>query len=234
MDDTILLVDDVRLFLEMQKEFLEHSAVQVVTAGNGREALDAVEAKRPDLVFMDAEMPGMDGIECCRAIKSDPRWSRIPVIMITAKGDVVSQQRCRTARCDALLTKPLNRALFLATAGRFVTDLDRRARRAAVALPATLRSRNCQATGTLRNLSSGGAFVAAECDADIGRIVELSFALPDGDTQECRAKIVWAQQDGPMLVGGFGISFVLLPEATRSALNRYLKNGTFPTRPAYS
>jgi len=223
MTSTILLVDDVRLFLEMQKEFLEYASVQVLTARNGHEALQAIGQKRPDLVFMDLEMPEMDGVECCRTIKTDTRLSGIPVVMITAKGDSASQQLCRAAGCDGFLTKPLSRALFLETAGHFVPNLDRRAKRSPVALPAVLKSRNCTANGTLQDLSAGGAFIVAQFDAEVGRSVEISFTLPNGTTQDCRAKVVWTRQAGPSRPAGFGISFVLLPATTRSDLERFLK-----------
>lgn len=229
MESTILLVDDVRLFLEMQKEFLQYADVNVITAQNGLEALTVIRNQRPDLVFMDLEMPEMDGAACCRAIKSNPALAAIPVVMITAKGDETSQQVCRLAGCDEFLTKPLNRSIFLEAAGRFVVDLDRREKRKPVILSATIRSRGTSIASTLHNLSAGGAFVAAECDAEVGRIIEVSFALPDGSSQECRAKVVWSQQAGRKTPRGFGIAFVLLPEEARKALERYLKTTTPPT-----
>lgn len=227
MEPTILLVDDVRLFLEMQKEFLESAAVRVVTARNGREALECIGKRRPDLVFMDIEMPEMDGIECCRTIKATPQLADLPVVMITAKGDEVSQRRCHDAGCDDFLTKPLNRTRFLEAAGRFLRGLDRRARRSAVSLPVTVRCRGSEVAGRVLNLSAGGAFVAAPCLAEVGRSVELAFQLPGGMLQEFRAKVVWTEAaEGSK--AGFGVSFVLLSDQIRRVLEGYLKTGAPP------
>ena len=71
MKKTILLVDDNDMFLEIEKEFLQYTNTEVITACDGIEALNIVKAMRPDLIFMDLEMPKMDGASCCRAIKDD-------------------------------------------------------------------------------------------------------------------------------------------------------------------
>lgn len=222
MGKTILLVDDVRLFIEMQREFLQYSSVQVLTAKNGVEALDTMGSTRPDLVLMDLEMPEMDGISCCRAIKTTPELASIPVVMITAKGDEASLQQCRAAGCDGFLTKPLNRTLFLETAGRFVSGIDRREKRMPTKLPAQLRLRGTASPCTLYDLSLGGAFVASDLPAEIDRVVDLSFSLPDGSTQECRAKVVWGRAPDAPGLRGFGVNFVLLPPGARKALAGFL------------
>ena len=222
MESTILLVDDVRLFLEIQKEFLQYTAVKVVTAHNGVEALHAIGRQRPSLIFMDLEMPEMNGVVCCRAIKSNPDLSGIPVVMITAKGDEASQIDCRAAGCDGFLTKPLNRSLFLETAGRFVTDIDRREKRTTTRLSGIIRSRGTTSHCTLHDLSIGGAYIATTFQGELDRVVEISFLLPDGSPLECRAKIVWFKGGPPP---GFGVSFLLLPASAKEALGEFLKNG---------
>lgn len=220
---TILLVDDVRLFLEMQKEFLRSSQVEVVTAANGIDALRAVSRKRPDLIFMDLEMPEMNGADCCRTLKSDPVSAPIPVVMITAKGDEASQSCCRAAGCDDFLTKPLERERFLSTAGRFIRGIELRTERKTVRLPCRVQALAADGRGTIEDLSVGGALVSGEVTVAVGRIIKLAFALPDGTELECQGKIVWSS-GAP--VGGrylFGVSFMLPAEEVKQALARYLK-----------
>jgi CheY-like chemotaxis protein len=225
MERTILLVDDVRLFLEIQKEFLQNSSVNVITANNGVDALDAIDKKRPDLIFMDLEMPEMNGVDCCRAIRSNPTLAKIPVVMITGRGDDASMETCRDAGCNDFLTKPLNRNLFLETAIKYVRSVERREKRATVRVAGTVRSRAASFPCVLHDLSIGGAFVGADEDfqVEVGRVVQISFQLPDGSPIECQGNIVWTKGATSGTPSGFGVNFALLPRHTKDALISYLK-----------
>src|SRR5512146_2027805 len=93
----ILLVDDNRLFLEMEKEFLQPCAVMIYTARDGREALELVRMVRRDLIFMDLQMPETDGAECCAILKGDPDMKGIPVVMVVTTERDDDMLRCRRA-----------------------------------------------------------------------------------------------------------------------------------------
>jgi len=121
----ILLVDDVRLFLELEKSFLHLAQVELLTAANGEEALAIIRRERPDLVFLDLYMPVLDGAACCAAIKGDPELSATPVVMVTTGGKPDEVEQCRTAGCDGLLTKPLDRSAFLDMVSRFIPSFNR-------------------------------------------------------------------------------------------------------------
>ena len=121
----ILLVDDVRLFLELEKSYLNLTQAQVLTAANGQEALELVRSMRPDLVFLDLYMPVLDGAACCTAIKGDPELVAIPVVMVTTGGKPEEVELCRAAGCDGLLTKPIDRSAFLDTVSRFIPSFNR-------------------------------------------------------------------------------------------------------------
>ena len=79
----VLLVDDVRVFLELEKSFFNREQVIIDIAGHGLEALKVMRHQIPDLVMMDLHMPIMDGAECCRQIKNDPELRAVPVILIS-------------------------------------------------------------------------------------------------------------------------------------------------------
>ena len=121
----ILLVDDVRLFLELEKSFLHLAQVELLTAANGEEALAIIRRERPDLVFLDLYMPVLDGAACCVAIKGDPEVAATPVVMVTSGGKPDEVEQCRTAGCDGLLTKPVDRSAFLDTVSRFIPSFNR-------------------------------------------------------------------------------------------------------------
>jgi CheY-like chemotaxis protein len=113
MTPKILLVDDVAMFLELQKMFLRLSAVRIMTARDGAEALRIAREERPSLIFMDLHMPNMDGAECCSRIKADPALSSIPVVMITSQGREDEKDVCLKAGCDGFMTKPIDRIPYL-------------------------------------------------------------------------------------------------------------------------
>lgn len=82
----VLLVDDERFFLNLQQEFLADSPVRVITAQNGREALDMIQRDRPGIVYLDLRMPELDGAACCSAIKNNPDLRNTPVVMVVSEG----------------------------------------------------------------------------------------------------------------------------------------------------
>src|SRR5664279_1832634 len=110
----ILLVDDTRMMLEIIKSYLANSPVQVFTAQNGKEALDVCRKERPDLVVLDQNMPIMNGVECCAAMRKDLLLKKIPVIMVSSRATPEDREAFRQAGCDDFLAKPLERQRFLA------------------------------------------------------------------------------------------------------------------------
>jgi putative two-component system response regulator len=110
---TVLAVDDTPLNLKILEGILaEHFRVRL--AGSGAEALAAVAASRPDLVLMDVNMPGMDGLEACRRLKADPRSASIPVIFITALGEIDDERRGFEAGAVDYILKPVRAPIVLA------------------------------------------------------------------------------------------------------------------------
>jgi len=80
---------------------------EIVEAGNGREALEAVESEAPDLIFMDLKMPVMDGWEATRRIRSLEAGKVIPIIALTAQAMAGDEQKALAAGCDDYLAKPI-------------------------------------------------------------------------------------------------------------------------------
>jgi CheY-like chemotaxis protein len=81
---TVLIVDDEVSIVEALAEILSWEGFSIVTAGNGRVALEQLGKARADVVLMDVMMPVMGGIEAARAMKADPRTAEIPVVIMTA------------------------------------------------------------------------------------------------------------------------------------------------------
>ena len=84
---TVLVVDDERDVRQLLSTYLNLQGFSVITASNGREALNRLDEVRPCVILLDLMMPVMDGLEFRRQQRQDPRWSGIPVVCLSAKHD---------------------------------------------------------------------------------------------------------------------------------------------------
>jgi CheY-like chemotaxis protein len=114
MNKRLLLVDDSETVIQFEKMILRGMGYDLSTAKNGRLALEAVKASKPDLILLDVMMPELDGIETLRHLKSDPETQAIPVIMVTTKGDPEVTSQAVAAGCTDYITKPVDRTELLA------------------------------------------------------------------------------------------------------------------------
>ncbi len=111
----ILLVDDDPAILEGVADLLELHGYEVSTAINGREALAVMQRRVPDLVISDIMMPDMDGYEFFNAVRSNPAWTPIPFVFLTARGQPTDIRRGSNLGADAYLTKPFEPEDLLVT-----------------------------------------------------------------------------------------------------------------------
>jgi CheY-like chemotaxis protein len=116
----ILVADDVALNRALLAGFFEGTGHRLVTANNGREALEKAERERPDLILMDMRMPEIDGYQATERIKSNPELKHIPVIAVTASSFREEEARARKV-CDGFIRKPIDRMELIAEMKRFLT-----------------------------------------------------------------------------------------------------------------
>jgi len=109
----ILIVDDITLYTEMAKGFFRRDQVIMLTAKSGPEAVAIIREHKPDIVFMDLYMPGGDGDEACKEIKSDPGFKFTPIVIVTGSDYPEDIERCKQAGCNAIIEKPLTRDKLL-------------------------------------------------------------------------------------------------------------------------
>jgi CheY-like chemotaxis protein len=194
----ILLVDDTRLVLELERSFLKLSHVEVLTAMNGVEALALIRKDPPDLIFMDMNMPEMDGVACCTALKADPFLSSIPVIMLTTAGREGDRERAAKAGCDNFLTKPIDRREFLDMARRYTDAVDRRDLRVPCQFPAIFLMGKSPVGAQVMDVGDGGVFIASHEPVRHGATVRLALYLPEPTPvlRELLGRIAWINVDG--------------------------------------
>ncbi len=109
----ILLVDDNQQNLELIQAYLETLPVEIETARDGVEAIEAVERQQPDLILLDVMMPRMSGFEVCQKLKANPETRDIVVIMVTALHEVADYERAVESGTDDFLSKPVNKLELL-------------------------------------------------------------------------------------------------------------------------
>lgn len=108
----ILVSDDDQIVRMLTRQCLEAENMIVIEASNGHEALDMFVRERPDLVFLDVEMPGMSGLEVCRRIREMPQGESIPIMIVTGSDDRESIDQGFEAGATQYKTKPVNWSLL--------------------------------------------------------------------------------------------------------------------------
>jgi CheY-like chemotaxis protein/HPt (histidine-containing phosphotransfer) domain-containing protein len=111
----VLVVQDSEVTVELVRELLEHAGAHVEIARDGVEAVQRVVARQYDVILMDLNMPKLDGFAATRAIRSDPRHGRIPILALTASARAEDRDRCLQAGMNDLITLPIDTRQFLAT-----------------------------------------------------------------------------------------------------------------------
>jgi DNA-binding response OmpR family regulator len=115
MSKRILLVDDEADLVEMMKMRLEFYGYEVFTAYDGVDALEKAKRSKPDLMILDVMMPRMDGFRVCQALKEDPHYAHIPIILFTARAQQDEMQIGEECGANAYLTKPCDTSKLLTT-----------------------------------------------------------------------------------------------------------------------
>ena len=106
MTPKLLLADDSVTIQRVIELTFADEDVQVLAVGDGRQAIERVQAERPDIVLADIGMPERDGYEVAAFIKADPQLSHIPVLLLTGAFEPVDEVRARAVGCDGVLVKP--------------------------------------------------------------------------------------------------------------------------------
>ena len=108
MANKILVVDDEPNIVLSLEFLMKQAGFQVRTASDGEVALAAIAAEQPDLMLLDVMMPRKNGYEVCQAVRANPDWKNIRIIMLTAKGREVEREKGLALGADDYITKPFS------------------------------------------------------------------------------------------------------------------------------
>lgn len=105
-DELILLVDDEPNIIQLARMYLEREGYRIISAADGKEAMETIRTKKPDLVVLDVMLPELDGLEVCKRLRREK--NNVPVIMLTARDDDIDKILGLELGADDYMTKPFN------------------------------------------------------------------------------------------------------------------------------
>jgi len=105
----VMVIDDSNTIRRTTESLLQPEGYEVLTAGDGFEAMSVIADHRPDIIFVDIMMPRLDGYQTCTLIKNNRQFRKTPVIMLSSKDGLFDRARSRIAGSDAHINKPFTR-----------------------------------------------------------------------------------------------------------------------------
>lgn len=228
-DTSILLADSDQIAVELGKAYLRKTGARLLTCHDGEMAWEIIRRERPELVFLSATLPGIDGLECCRLVKSDAALHATAVVLTLVSGKGENLESCARAGCDDVLLKPIDRKSFFSTVKKFVSLEKRNAPR--------FKSRfsiHCVSgddNGSYCNVfdvSTGGLFLQASPLLPVDTVLALDFILPVVNVDiSCKARVAWLNvPEAPTKLEfppGMGVEFVDLGAEGKQAIHDYLQ-----------
>ena len=113
-EKTILLVEDNEVNRRLAEFLLRSQGYLVREAANAEQAFDILKDERPDLIVMDIQLPGMDGLQATKKIKAQPETSQIPIVAVTSYAMKGDRENALAAGCVGYITKPISKSSFIA------------------------------------------------------------------------------------------------------------------------
>ncbi len=126
MAEKVLVIDDEPELVHLIAIFLGTAGLEVCSAQDGQQALALLEQSQPDLVICDMVMPTLDGVATVEAIRSDPKFRDLPIIMLSARGQSDDVERALAAGANDYITKPFRGAEVVAIVKRYLLENSRK------------------------------------------------------------------------------------------------------------
>ena len=116
----ILIIEDNELNMKLIEAVLQTTECTLIKAIDAESGLDLVRENKPDLILMDIQLPGMDGLSATRIIKGDPDLNAIPIVALSSHAMLGDEDKAKDAGCDGYITKPIDTRTFLQAIGQYL------------------------------------------------------------------------------------------------------------------
>ena len=117
----ILIIDDDVAITELIKALVKMEGHEPTTVNDSLQAMEVAESVNPDLITLDLMMPGLTGFELCELMKNDPKFSRVPIVIVSARDDAESKRKAIGLGATAYITKPFGMEEFIGTIKNLTT-----------------------------------------------------------------------------------------------------------------
>ena len=121
---TILVVEDNKLNMKLVKGLIKIGNYRMLEAIDAESGIELIREQRPDLVLMDIQLPGMDGLSATKIIKEDPELKDTPIVALTSYAMQGDKEKALAAGCTGYITKPIDTRKFLETVSQYLKDDD--------------------------------------------------------------------------------------------------------------
>jgi len=221
----ILIVDDVQMFIQLQRTLLSRQDFELMTARSGQAALDKAREEHPDLILLDLYMPDINGDIVCKELKSDPATEGIPILIITTDDADEYRNLCIEAGCDGYLTKPIRKDTLIPAIESHLQISPRRHKRVRTHLPCSITDKDVKKEGTIHTLSPNGAFIETTPPPIPGDIIKVDLTLDDtGARLSLQATVRWARSVGDSHPDGAGCEFMDIGREDHELIRTYLSS----------
>jgi putative two-component system response regulator len=172
----ILVVDDILENIQLIADVLKGEGYQISFARSGQQALESVAAMPPDLILLDIMMPDMDGYETCRKLKANPATVKIPVIFVTAMGEVADESQGFEIGAVDYVTKPVSMPILLARVKTHLALYDQQRNTENLVQLRTSELEKSQ-TAAISMLGEAGHYNDTDTGSHIWRMADYSAAI---------------------------------------------------------
>jgi len=120
--ETVLIVEDNEKNRKLMRVVLKAKGYTILEAGTGEEAMSLLQEQKPDIILMDIQLPGIDGLTLIKQIKEDASTGEIPIIAVTAYAMKGDEQRILATGCDGYISKPVNTRELPLTVEKYIKN----------------------------------------------------------------------------------------------------------------